>query len=128
MRKGQGNYEVFTKENFFEKKGIHPHQIIDLKGMMGDSADNYPGVKGIGEKTGMKLLQEYRTRHNRLENIEQLSPAMKKSITTNLDMLNLSKNLAEIKCDVPISCSLEDSVWAYNEEKVHKKFLELEFK
>src|SRR5699024_11816528 len=58
MRKGQGNYEVFNLENFNEKKGITPKQMIDLKGFMGDSADNYPGVKGIGERTARKLLQE----------------------------------------------------------------------
>src|SRR5690606_16853168 len=61
MRKGQGNYEVFTEENFYEKKGLQPKQIIDLKGLMGDTSDNYPGVKGIGEKTALKLLQEHET-------------------------------------------------------------------
>lgn len=127
MRKGQGNYEVFSIENFYEKKGLYPHQIVDLKGMMGDSADNYPGVKGIGEKTGVKLLQKYETVDHLLENIDALTPAMQKKFTTDLDMLNLSKKLAEIKCNIPISCPLETSVWAYDAEKVKAKFLELEF-
>src|SRR5699024_1528661 len=51
MRKGIGNYDLFHKDNFFEKKGLHAHQIIDFKGLTGDTADNYPGIKGIGEKT-----------------------------------------------------------------------------
>src|SRR5699024_5199425 len=59
MRKGIGNYEVFHEENFFEKRGLHPHQIIEFKAFTGDSADNYPGIKGIGEKTALKLLQTY---------------------------------------------------------------------
>ena len=67
MRKGIGNYEVFDAHNFHEKKGIFPHQIIDFKGLTGDSADNYPGVKGIGEKTALKLLGEYETIDNILE-------------------------------------------------------------
>src|SRR5699024_8066861 len=64
MRKGIGNYEIFSHEDFYEMKGIHPYQIVDLKGMMGDTADNYPGIKGIGEKTGIKLLQKYDTVDN----------------------------------------------------------------
>jgi len=128
MRKGQGNYEVFSGDNFYEKKGIYPHQIIDLKGMMGDSADNYPGVKGIGEKTGIKLLKKYGSIDQLLEKLEELTPAMQKKFTTDLDMLHLSKQLAEIKCDVPISCPLETSVWAYDEEKVRTIFSKLEFK
>ncbi|MDO6806007.1 5'-3' exonuclease H3TH domain-containing protein, partial [Wenyingzhuangia sp. 1_MG-2023] len=71
MKIGQGNYEVFDRHNFYEKKGISPEQIIDLKGLMGDTADNYPGVKGIGEKTALKLLQEYETIDNLLDNIDK---------------------------------------------------------
>src|SRR5699024_3022667 len=59
MKKGIGNYEVFNHDNFYDKKGIAPWQMVDLKALMGDSSDNYPGVKGIGEKTALKLIQEY---------------------------------------------------------------------
>lgn len=128
MRKGQGNYEVFDHHNFYEKKGIYPEQVIDLKGLMGDSADNYPGVKGIGEKTALKLLQEYETIDNLLENIDNLPKGVQTKINNNLDMLHLSRSLARIKCDVPISCSLDQALWKYDKAKVSMKFEELEFK
>lgn len=128
MRKGQGNYEVFDHHNFYEKKGIYPEQVIDLKGLMGDSADNYPGVKGIGEKTALKLLQEYETIDNLLENIDNLPKGVQTKINNNLDMLHLSRSLARIKCDVPISCSLDQALWRYDKAKVSMKFEELEFK
>src|SRR5690606_36714355 len=91
MRKGQGNYVVFTEENFYEKKGLQPKQIIDLKGLMGDTSDNYPGVKGIGEKTALKVLQEHETIDGLLEHIDQLSKGAQTNIKTNLDMLHLSR-------------------------------------
>lgn len=128
MRKGQGNYEVFNRENFYDKKGIYPNQIVDLKGLMGDSADNYPGVKGIGEKTATKLLQEYDTIDNLLEHIDELPKGVQTKIKSNIDMLHLSRKLAEIKCDVPISCQLDNAIWAFDKMRVEKKFLELEFK
>jgi 5'-3' exonuclease len=126
MRKGQGNYEVFTEENFYEKKGLQPKQIIDLKGLMGDTSDNYPGVKGIGEKTALKLLQEHETIDSLLENIDQLPKGVQTKIRANLDMLHLSRSLAEIRCDVPIEISLEKAGWKYDREKVTQKFEELQ--
>ena len=128
MRKGIGNYEIFSLDNFYELKGVHPYQIVDLKGMMGDSADNYPGVKGIGEKTGIKLLQTYDTVENVLENMTKLTPAMRKKFETDMDMLQLSRQLAKINCEVPIECALEDTFWQYNEKKVNTKLTALEMK
>lgn len=128
MRKGIGNYEVFDHFNFREKKGILPNQIIDFKGLTGDSADNYPGVKGIGEKTALKLLKEYETIDNIIDNIENLTKGMQSKISTNLNMLHLSRELAEIKCDIPISCELETAIWKYNKLQVKQKFAELELR
>ncbi|MFD2630615.1 5'-3' exonuclease [Oceanobacillus kapialis] len=128
MRKGQGNYEVFTNENFYEKKGITPRQVIDVKGLMGDTSDNYPGVKGIGEKTAVKLIQEHGTIDEMLANIDSLPKGVQTKIKANLDMLHLSRTLAEIKCDVPIACELDTALWHYDKEKIQKKFDELEFK
>ncbi|MEC5422559.1 5'-3' exonuclease H3TH domain-containing protein [Virgibacillus sp. C22-A2] len=128
MRKGQGNYEVFDQENFYDKKGIQPKQIIDLKALMGDASDNYPGVKGIGEKTALKLIQEYGTIEVILDNIDRLPNGVQTKIKTNKDMLHLSRVLAEIKCDVPVSCHLEGALWEYDKLKVEEKFTELEFK
>jgi 5'-3' exonuclease len=128
MRKGQGNYEVFTNENFYEKKGITPRQVIDLKGLMGDTSDNYPGVKGIGEKTALKLIKEHGTIDELLVNIDSLPKGVQTKIKANLDMLHLSRTLAEIKCDVPVTCELDGALWSYDKEKIQKKFDELEFK
>lgn len=128
MRKGQGNYEVFNNQNFQEKKGILPGQIIDFKGLTGDSADNYPGVKGIGEKTALKLLQEYGNIENMLAHTDQLTKTMQARIHNDMDMLHLSRELAEIKCDIPVSCALETAQWKYDKSQVEAKFLELEFK
>lgn len=126
--KRSGNYEVFDKDNFYEKKALTPAQIIDLKGLMGDSSDNYPGVKGIGEKTALKLLQEFGTIDELVNNIEKLPKGVQNKLQTDMDMLYLSRTLAEIKCDVPISCDLEDSKWNFKEEKVTSALDKLEWK
>src|SRR5690625_559680 len=128
MRKGIGNYEIFSAENFYELKGIHPHQIVDLKGMMGDAADNYPGARGIGEKTGSKVLQKYDTVENVLDNIAELTPAMQKRFQTDEDMLHLSRQLAKINCEVPLEYVLEESLWQFNETQVNAVLADLEMK
>ncbi|MBN6888518.1 5'-3' exonuclease [Cytobacillus horneckiae] len=128
LKKGFGNYFVHTQHTFFEEKGITPTQMIDLKAFMGDTSDNYPGVKGIGEKTALKLLQTYEHIEGVLENIEQLTKGQKTKIEQDLDMLHLSRQLAEIKCDVPVTCSLSDSIFNMNIDKVMKKFTEVELR
>lgn len=127
MKKGIGNYEIYNHSNFFEKKGLLPSQIIDMKGLMGDSSDNYPGVKGIGEKTAFKLLQEYGTIEQMLEQLDTLPNGIKKKITADLEMLHLSKELATIKCDVEISCVLDDAVWNHDINQIKEKLIEIEF-
>lgn len=128
LQKGFGNYLVHTTESFLEEKGIHPAQMIDLKALMGDTSDNYPGVRGIGEKTALKLLQQFKHVDGIVENLDQLTKAQKAKIEQDLDMLYLSRKLAEIKCDVPIECSLEEATYKYNYEKVTNKFNEVEFR
>src|SRR5699024_1280955 len=114
MRKGIGNYEIFDDDNFHDKKGIYPQQIVDFKALVGDAADNYPGVKGIGEKTARKLLQEYNTIEEILVNVDHLSESMQRRINADLEMLHLSRALAEIKCDIPVSCTLANAKWDYD--------------
>ncbi|WP_082684288.1 5'-3' exonuclease [Lentibacillus amyloliquefaciens] len=126
MRKGIGNYEVFEKDTFPGQKGIQPKQIVDLKGLMGDTSDNYPGVKGIGEKTALKLIQEYGTIEQIIESINKLPKGVQKKIRDNMDMLQLSRQLAEIKCDISVKCSLEDAAWHYDKRIVESKFRDLE--
>lgn len=126
MRKGIGNYEVFDAHNFIDKKEITPKQLIDLKALMGDSADNYPGVKGIGEKTALKLLKKYGTIENILVHLDELSKGIRTKIETNLELLHISRSLAEIKCDTPIDCNPEEAIWNIDQKKAEKKIAELE--
>jgi 5'-3' exonuclease len=128
LQKGYGNYLVHTTETFYEEKGITPKQMIDLKAFMGDTSDNYPGVKGIGEKTALKLLQQFEHIEGVLENLEQLTKGQRAKIEQDLEMLHLSRQLAEIKCDVPVECPLDLAQFTMNREKVMEKFIEIEFR
>lgn len=128
LKKGFGNYHFHTPDSFYEEKGITPRQMIDLKGLMGDPSDNYPGVKGIGEKTALKLLQQFESIDGILENLNDLSKSHRTKIEQSLEMLHLSRTLAEIKCDVPVSCSISDSELRYNRNKVMSMLEEMELK
>lgn len=124
MQKGIGNYDVYDEQNFYEKIGLYPEQLLDFKGLTGDSADNYPGVRGIGEKTALKLLQQYDSFETILQQVDELTPAMKKRLTEQRDMFYLSRSLAEIKCDVPFTISLEKANYEVDidevEERIHQ--------
>ncbi|MEH7352732.1 5'-3' exonuclease [Neobacillus drentensis] len=128
LKKGYGNYLVHTPQTFFEEKGITPRQMIDLKALMGDPSDNYPGVRGIGEKTALKLLQEFEHIEGIISNLDRLSKSNKTKIEQDLDMLHLSRMLAEIKCDVPVSCALEEAGLRIEKEKALNKLLEIELR
>lgn len=127
MKKGMSNYEVYTLEKLLDEKGLTPSQFIDLKGLMGDTSDNFPGVKGIGEKTAAKLLKEYETIDGILENISSLSKGIRSKIEAELDMLHLSRKLAQIHCEVPVEIVIEECVRNIDEAKVTAMFEELEF-
>jgi 5'-3' exonuclease len=128
LKKGYGNYLVHTPETFFDEKGITPRQMIDLKALMGDPSDNYPGVKGIGEKTALKLLQEFKHVEGIISNLDQLSKSNKTKIEQDLEMLHLSRLLAEIKCDVPVSCALDAASLRIEKDKALNKLMELELR
>jgi 5'-3' exonuclease len=126
MKKGQGNYKVYTPESLYEEKQLLPRQIIEMKALMGDASDNYPGVRGIGEKTAMKLVQEYGSIEGILENLDQLSSSVRTKIENDLEMLHLSRRLAEIHCTVPVEYSLEGCQLELDHDLVSSKFQELE--
>lgn len=128
LKKGFGNYQVYDKELLMKEKGITPAQMIDLKGLTGDTSDNYPGVKGIGEKTAVKLLAEFESIDGILQNLEQLPAAVRKKIEADIEMLHLCRDLATIRTDVPIECAIDDCLWVPNPETAHSKFEELEFR
>ncbi|MNQ93841.1 5'-3' exonuclease [compost metagenome] len=108
MKKGYSNYMVYTLDTLMEEKSLTPAQIIDLKGLTGDTADNYPGVKGIGEKTATKLLNEYQNIAGILENLAALPKGVRSKIEAELEMLHMSLDLATIRLDAPVACALED--------------------
>ena len=119
LRKGIGNYEFYTPGKIMEEKGVEPWQIVHAKAFMGDSSDNYPGVKGIGEKTAYKLIQEHGTVASVLENITSLTKAQRTKIESDLDNLHMSLQLAQIHCEVPISCGLEEAFHTIDKEKIY---------
>ncbi|KWX73211.1 5'-3' exonuclease [Paenibacillus jilunlii] len=127
MKKGRSNYKVYDPAELLEERGLTPAQVIDLKGFMGDTSDNYPGVRGIGEKTALKLLTEYGTIEGVIENLHLLPKGVRAKIEADLDMLHLSRELAEIRCDVPVVCTLAECLWELQREKAARKFQELEF-
>jgi len=90
MKKGHGNYMVYNPETLMAEKQLTPRQVIDMKGLMGDASDNYPGVRGIGEKTALKLVQEYGSIEGILSNMDKLTPSVRNKIENDLDMLHLS--------------------------------------
>ncbi|WP_248931121.1 5'-3' exonuclease H3TH domain-containing protein [Paenibacillus hamazuiensis] len=128
MKKGFSNYAVYTPQSLREEKGLSPRQVIDMKGLMGDTSDNYPGVKGIGEKTALKLVQEYGSIDGILENLDKLPKGIRSKIEAELDMLHLSRELATILTEAPVACALEDCRWEIDADRVLGKFDELEFK
>ncbi|TFE03036.1 5'-3' exonuclease [Jeotgalibacillus salarius] len=102
IKKGFGTYDTYNLDRFITEYEITPKQFIDVKGLMGDTSDGYPGVKGIGEKTAFKLIREFGSIEQILENIDRLTPGQRNKIKEDQQMLHVSRNLAEIHCDVPI--------------------------
>lgn len=107
-QKGITHMAVMTPEAVYEKYHITPSQVIDMKALMGDTADNIPGVPGIGEKTALGLLTEYKDLDNLYAHVDEIKGARGKKLTAHKDMAYLSYKLATIKRDVPMDASLED--------------------
>ena len=102
-----GGFDILGVKEVTEKYGISDvRQVIDLLGLMGDSSDNYPGCPGVGEKTAVKLINEYKSIEGLLANIDQLKGAMKRKVEEHVEDIKLSKFLATIRTDVPITLDL----------------------
>ena len=125
-----GGYEILGTKEIAEKYGIQSHeQVIDLLALMGDSADNFPGCPGVGEKTAAKLIKEFGSVDNLLANTDKLKGKMKEKVEGAVDDIKMSKFLATIRTDVPLDLDLEKlKLEKPNEEKLTKIFEELEFK
>ena len=127
-KKGVGEVEEYNYDSVIERYEMTPTQFIDLKGLMGDKSDNIPGVPGIGEKTGIKLLKQYSTIENLIEHTDELKGSIKKKIEENKDLALMSKELATIITNVPIEVKLEDLEYGdYNKDDVVEKFKEFGF-
>lgn len=125
-----GNFEVRGVEEVTAKYGIErPEQVIDILGLMGDASDNIPGCPGIGEKTAMKLVQEFGSIENLLAGTEKLKGATKTKIESHTEEIKFSKFLATIKTDVPVTFDEEALRRSpVDEEALRKIFEELEFR
>ncbi|MGL5750668.1 MAG: DNA polymerase I [Paraclostridium sp.] len=127
-KKGVGEVDGYDLDSVMEKYQMTPTQFIDLKGLMGDKSDNIPGVPGVGEVTGIKLIKEYGSIENLIENIDSLKGSTKKKIEENKDLAIMSKRLATIIRDVPIEVNLESLEFGdYDKVSVIEEFKELEF-
>lgn len=129
-RKGVSEIELYTPQEIQEKYGLAPLQIIDLKGLMGDSSDNIPGVPGVGEKTALKLLHEYGSVEKVLENIDRISgKKLQENLRANVDKANMSKALATILREAPVELDVHETAYnGYDGAVVSEFFKKMEFK
>ncbi|MCJ1667976.1 DNA polymerase I [Staphylococcus sp. NRL 19/737] len=131
-KKGVTDVDHYTPEFIAEKyDGLAPQQIIDMKGLMGDTSDNIPGVAGVGEKTAIKLLKQFETVEGVYDNIDSVSgKKLKEKLENSHDDALMSKDLATINCDSPIEVSLKDTQLNHQEDNTDKieLFKKLEFK
>ncbi len=124
----QKDYIRYNEEAFIKDYGIKPINIIDLKALAGDSSDNIPGVKGIGDKTALTLLQEYKTLDGVYENLDNIKGAIKNKLINDKENAYFSKELATIYQDVPLNIKLEDLKYGDGSPKELKNiFMELDF-
>ena len=125
-----GGYDVIGEHEIAEKYGIStPAQVIDLLALMGDSADNFPGCPGVGEKTAVKLINEFGSTESLILHADQLKGKMREKVENAVEDIKMSKFLAAIRTDVPMELHLDElKLQSPDEEKLGEIFAELEFK
>ena len=125
-----GGYEKMGPKEVCEKYGIeNTDQVIDLLALMGDSSDNFPGCPGVGEKTAVKLINEFGNIDNLLEHTDQVKGKLREKVENAIDDIKMSKFLATIRTDVPVELNLENlKVSDPDEAKLSTLFTDLEFK
>ncbi len=123
-KKGISVMHRYDEEKLAEEYGLTPKQFIDMKGLMGDTSDNIPGVPGVGPKTAIKLLKEYDTLENVLDNAENIKGnKLRENLTIYRQHALLSKDLSTIRCDVPIDCSILSQPLGIKKTPELKQFL-----
>ena len=123
----QKDYIRYNEKTFTDEYKIKPINIIDLKALMGDSSDNIPGVKGIGEKTALKLLQEYKTLDGIYENIDKITGKVKEKLLADKENAYMSYEVATIYKKVPLEIKIEDLKYKGKTDKLNDIYEELEF-
>lgn len=129
-KQGKTEVEDYYAADVQERYGVTPKEFIDVKALMGDTADNIPGVPGVGEKTATKIIQQYQTIENAYEHVDELKPPRaSKNLKEFWEQAQLSKTLATIKLDTDITFELENARHEnpYTKE-AHELFQRLEFK
>ena len=129
-RSGQTTATLYTEEKFVEEYGFAPKRLIDLKSLMGDSSDNIPGVKGVGEKTAKELLTKFGTLDGVYENLADASirPKLREKLETDKENAYLSYDLATIRPEAPIDFEPKDAIIRpYNRTALYELFQRLEF-
>jgi DNA polymerase-1 len=122
------DYILMDHNEFMNAYGIEPIRMIDLKGLQGDASDNIPGVKGIGEKTALKLLQDYESVENIYVHIDEIGGKLKEKLLESKDDAFMSKQLATIYKDVPIKVTIDDLKYdGPDNNKLKAMYEELEF-
>ena len=117
----------YNEDNFKKDYGIKPIRMIDLKALAGDASDNVPGVKGVGEKTALKLLQEYESLENIYENIDKIKGALKDKLINSKEIAFFSKEICTIFQEVPLNDELEDMKYIGPNDGLEELFKRLEF-
>ena len=127
---GKNGAEIMGPEQVMAKWGLsHPSQVIDMLGLMGDASDNIPGCPGVGEKTAMKLIQDFGSVENLLAQTDQLKGALQKKVTENTEQIRLSKWLATISTEVPVTLDMEAlAIQEPDKERLKALFEDLEFR
>lgn len=127
-KKGISEIKLMNTESILEEYDLSPKQLIDVKALQGDSSDNIPGVKGVGEKTALKLIQEYGNLENLYENIDNFKGKLKENLVNEKNKAYLSRYLGEIFLRVPIERNIEDfKIKDVNYNEYLKKLEKLEF-
>ena len=124
----QHDYILMDEKVFFDTYQTQPIKMIDLKALMGDSSDNIPGVKGIGEKTAISLISKYGSLEGVYENLDKISDSTRKKLETDKDNAFFSKEIATIYKDVPLNMTFEDIKWnGIDKKKLIEVYRDLEF-
>ena len=128
-RKGITELEVYDPEKVKERYGLAPEQIIDLKGLMGDSSDNIPGVPGVGEKTALKLLHQFGSIANLYDHLSEVKgEKLREKLAQHKEQAELSRSLATITREAPLEVTLDDITYTqFDKHKVAQFFKELKF-